>query len=167
VVSGTFRHPYMMLLWLFIIGIMAFDTVRSLLATGHLFGALLHDAWLLLQAFGYGFGFTYLEIRSKLPDGASAHCFKSISPERLVSLTEGKRRSVKWKDIIKVQQTVDYLLFFARNGETYWIPKRAFDSPDEAQMFYETAIFYWRAKGGPPVSQEGVWPPPPQSPRPS
>jgi hypothetical protein len=48
----------------------------------------------------------------------------------------------KWPKITRIVDTGTLLLFFLTDRMAYSIPKRAFDSPTQAQAFYEKAIDY-------------------------
>jgi len=103
---------------------------------------------------------------------------------------EGERRAT-WLQVKRIKETSAYFFVFTTNGKSYFIPKRAFASPEHARAYLAQANAYWDAarRGMPlppmpirsmgsvpapwqqpqtqsqPAGVEGVWPPPPTAPR--
>ena len=158
-----FYHPLTRWLMWACVGLLIYEFVHLLVVTHSLLGALLklvsgfHPWSLVLLIF--------LKFFNKMPNATSHRvCFATIDAADFECLEPEKRYILPWKKVISVRQTVDYLLFFSL-WSCFTIPKRAFHFPEEAQRFYETALFYKRsARSGqsPPEYKEGeVWPPPP------
>lgn len=70
-----------------------------------------------------------------------------------------------WRAFSTLTEEADYFYLMGWR-RTFYIPKRAFDSRAEAELFFQTALTYWHeAKGTKPSIAEtvGVWPPAPRS----
>ncbi len=89
-----------------------------------------------------------------------------ISPEWLSEKTSVNETKVAWTTLKSIEEDSAYLFLFVDKLVAHIIPKRAFSSPHEADMFLNTARRFWEAakSGSPlPVPQDGeVWPPPPR-----
>ena len=86
--------------------------------------------------------------------------------EQITPVTETK---AQWKSLVRIVDEKNYIHFLTSPTPYmvgYYIPKRAFATPDQAQLFFQTATAYWQGKT-PPNSPEGAsesttWPPPPR-----
>ena len=74
------------------------------------------------------------------------------------------RHKSSWRSFSVLAEEANYFYFMGWRNQ-YSIPKWAFDSRADAQLFFETALTYWReAKGIPAPSlpeTAGTWPPAP------
>lgn len=49
-----------------------------------------------------------------------------------------------WKGINKIEKTKDYVLLYTDKLIAYFVPIRNFESPKQADDFYDAAMAYWR-----------------------
>lgn len=87
-----------------------------------------------------------------------------ISPEWLSEKTSVNENKAAWMTLKSLEEDSEYLFLFLDRLVAHVIPKRAFASPHEADMFLSTARRYWEAaKSGQPIPAEdaATWPPPP------
>ena len=88
-----------------------------------------------------------------------------ISPEWLSEKTQVNESKVAWSTMKSLEEDPEYLFLFVDRLVAHVIPKCAFSSPHEAEVFLNTARRYWvAANSGEPISAEdtAVWPPPPR-----
>jgi hypothetical protein len=71
----------------------------------------------------------------------------TITDHELRETTEVSDSRWTWSGVERVEQTTDYIFIFISPVMAHIIPKRAFESPDTAAMFYTTALaFFNQAK---------------------
>lgn len=66
-----------------------------------------------------------------------------IAPEFLISRYASGESSSRWELMKKVAETDTHLFFLVTNIETHLIPKRAFDTEENAKLFAQTALSHW------------------------
>ena len=90
----------------------------------------------------------------------------SLQPDGLREQTSVLEARVKWQHITEVAQSPQMIALFLGPRYGFLVPKRAFQNPQQAQAFFETAQAYRRsALDGttpilPPIAES--WPPAPQ-----
>lgn len=158
-----FYHPLTKWLTWLIFALWTYNFIHKLAVTHSIASA----SWTLLNSLPHGLlVLMFLSLFNKMPTPTSPRvCFATIDAVGLQCLVPEKRYTFSWKKVISVRQTMDYLLFFSL-GSCFAIPKRAFEEPDEAQAYFETARYYKQmAKHGQPPAEskeDEVWPPPPR-----
>lgn len=89
----------------------------------------------------------------------------SISPEWLSEKTQVNESKTAWATMKSLEEDPEYFYLFLDKLMAHTVPKRAFSSPREADLFMATARRYWgAAKTGQSVPTDGadIWPPPPR-----
>ena len=88
-----------------------------------------------------------------------------ISEECLIEQTSAAEIKVKWNQIATLEETDNALYFFLNQSAAFIIPKRAFLSPAEVQIFLAFSRRSWEVGHGGqhlPAIDAGTWPPPPK-----
>jgi len=88
-----------------------------------------------------------------------------ISPEWLSERTTVNDTKMAWTTIQAIEEDQNYFFLFISKSVAHIIPKRAFSSPHEAQVFLSDTRRYWdAAKTRTPVIADNpaVWPPAPR-----
>jgi hypothetical protein len=92
-----------------------------------------------------------------------------ITPEHTHQKTIYIETIAQWPAIIDIVDERNYILMLLTQASYmngYFIPKRAFATPDQANLFLRTARAYWKGEAPPAEASPGqeatVWPPPPQ-----
>lgn len=121
-----------------------------------LLGAILIHALLL-----------HAEIAIRLPTPVSQRiCTTRISPASFQDIMLEKTLEYRWDQITDIRLRGGDFYFWIGDTKANFIPKTAFDDRRDAQLFFETAVQYWRAaKSGQAAvlpSRDGVWPPAPR-----
>jgi hypothetical protein len=60
-----------------------------------------------------------------------------------------------WRGVTDIQETKDYLLFYIDRMQAYLVPKAAFETPEDATAFLDSARGYWKKAGGGAVMKKG------------
>jgi len=112
-------------------------------------------------------GLLHAMIVQRLPTPASQRiCTTAISPEGFRDVTPDKTMEYVWTQISDIRLHENDFYFWVGGTKGNFIPSSAFDDRREAQLFFETAVQYWRAaKSGQAAvlpSRDGVWPPAPR-----
>lgn len=87
-----------------------------------------------------------------------------VSPEWFSERTAVTDTKNAWVMIEAIEEDKTHFFFFLSKILAFIVPKRAFSSPAEAQIFVDKSHRYWQAaKNGTPVTAEdgAVWPPAP------
>ncbi len=89
----------------------------------------------------------------------------SIEATHIVEKTSINETKLEWTRIEAVEESDKFLYFFINTQYALLLPKRAFSSPAEMQIFLDKSRRYWEvAKSGQPFPAEDadIWPPPPR-----
>ena len=84
----------------------------------------------------------------------------SISAENLEWRFKGSKMIMAWSSVPNITGDENSLYFFTGKDQAYIVPRRAFLNPDDCDLFYETAIAYWKWEP-PPNKNDNIWPPQP------
>ena len=134
-------------------------------------GPWAYPAALLTALLGWALilgGLLYAMIVKRLPTPTSQRiCSTSISPELFRDVTPDQTMDYAWTQITDIRLHESDFYFWLGGTKGNFIPGSAFDDRRDAQLFFETAVQYWRAaKSGQiasgPAIQNGVWPPAPR-----
>ena len=105
-----------------------------------------------------------IKMHRQRPGVFSQHTYQ-ISPEWFFQKTPVSESKDAWAILMSLEEDGDYLYYFRTKANAYIIPKRAFTSYSEAQVFLDTSRRYWEAaKAGTSATSEdaAVWPPAPR-----
>lgn len=79
-----------------------------------------------------------------------------IYPDHLIERTSVNNTSFTWEGIRTIQANKEYILIFVNKSAAHIIPKRAFQSIEEAELFFITAMKYWHEHIGDPKEKKKV-----------
>jgi YcxB-like protein len=68
----------------------------------------------------------------------------TIDPEGLTELTPVNQGRHYWKGIYRVDTTPEHIFIYIQQNQAHVIPKRFFASPSVADLFFQTAVNYYR-----------------------
>lgn len=68
----------------------------------------------------------------------------TINKVGIVDKSDSHCFNTKWKGVLKIESTDDYILYFIDKAQVYLVPKRSFELADEAQKFFDTSIKFWK-----------------------
>ncbi len=68
----------------------------------------------------------------------------TINKNGIIDKSESHCFNTKWKGIIKIESTEDYIIYFIDKAQVYLVPKRSFKLQNEALKFFDTSIKLWK-----------------------
>jgi len=117
--------------------------------------ALLALPFVLRLALG---AMTFLAVLKALASSSGRSCAIRLNSDGVCQLRPEGETFTAWTQIAWVLEHQQDI-YFGRARASFFVPRTAFASPEQAQAFLEAARKYWKNPGGP---DETVWPPPPR-----
>jgi len=166
-----FVRPAFLVAWLAALGLMLV-LLLSILAI-----SLLHHQPVPWRLLFYSLGIAWLAYRFIPPGrkrvigryardpGQFCNHVITIDPAGIEETTPVSQNKMVWSRLTSIEESAMYLYLCVKGAGAYIIPKSAFSSPHNADVFLNTARRYWDvSKSGATLSQEepAVWPPPPR-----
>ncbi|HEV2493220.1 MAG TPA: YcxB family protein [Terriglobia bacterium] len=71
--------------------------------------------------------------------------YLSVAPEGVVDRTKSSDRLTRWSGILNIVGNKHYIFLFSDTDQAHIVPKRTFQSKDDAQKFLDAALAQWKA----------------------
>jgi len=93
-------------------------------------------------------------------------CTIKLNAEGFSDVSLRKSKSIPWSAISEIRYRNGDVFFWQKGKDGNFVPRSAFNDPQQSQAFFQTAKGYWEAaRLGQPVlvsNDDGVWPPLPR-----